>query len=326
MYDLGDILLFALSARRQVRWGTFKRYFDEVYRRSTVTRQGEADQSAALHRSRVLRGLGCLGHIDWRSETGELEIVVAPPTLASLPVLMSCRAILCGARSPSTVEELIRAAQGSGVEVVVNSQTGTNAYAPARVELHAENTPAIQGVADSIGLRYMEVPPARVLAQGSASLAEYTKGLTWSSERELNWPRQDFHEERCGFRGVREPSSSCRLSQYQNPITSAWHYRLWQDGQSAEIDLDWGRYAIARESSLSYLRYIRERRSALVPLGAPLPPLLARAFGLSSGRWPALVENPDAGSFKRCYEFSDVPPSVFNSVAQKLGMPTTTRG
>ena len=319
MYDLGDILLFALSARRQIKWGTFKRYFDEVYRRSTVTRQGEADRSAARHRSRVLRGLGCLGHIDWRSGTGELEIVAAPPTLASLPVLMSCCAILCGARSPSTVEELTRTARGAGVNVVVNSQTGTNPYAPARVELLAEDTSAMQEVADSVGLRFMEVPPARVLAQGSTSLAEYTRGLTWSSERELNWPRQDFQEDSGGFRGVREPSSSWRLSQYQNPVTSARHYRLWQDGKSAEVDLDWGRYVIARQSSMSYLRYVPEKRNALVPVGALLPPLLARAFGLCSGRWPALAEYPGAGPFRRWYQFSDVPPSVFNIIAKKLG-------
>ena len=326
MYDVGDILLFALSGKRQIKWGTFKQYFEEVYRRSTPIKQGVSDNSVASHRNLVLRALSCLGHIDWHSDTGEIEVVVAPPTIASLPVLGSSRAILCGARSPGTVGDLKRAAEGSGVRVIVSSQTGISPYAPAQVELQGESTAAIQGIADSIGIRYLEVPPARLLAHGSASLVEYTRGLVWSNDRELNWPRQDFKEDRVSFRGRTEPPPRRRLSRYQSPITSTWHFRLWRDSESAEVDLDWGRYAVASESSLNYLLYIREKRSALVPLGAPLPPLLARAFGLCSGRWPALVENPDAIFFKLCYEFSDVPPSVFNSVGQKLGMATTMRG
>ena len=326
MYDVGDILLFALSARRQTRWRTFKQYFDEVYRRSTSVRQGGSDNNVARNRNLVLRALSCLGHIDWHSDTGEAVEVVAPPTIASLPTLLSCRAVLCGARSPSTVEALRRVAEGSRVRVIVNSQTGISPYAPAQVEMHGESTSAIQGLSHSIGFRYVEIPPARLLAHGSVSLAEYTRDLVWSNDRELNWPRQDFEEDSLSFRGRTESTRRRRLSRYQNPVTSAWHYRLWRDGESAEIDLDWGRYAIASELSLNYLQYIRERRSVLVPLGAPLPPLLARAFGLCSGRWPALVEIPDAGSFKLCYEFSDVPPSVFNTVAQKLGMQTSTRG
>lgn len=326
MCDAGDILLFALSSKRQTGWGTFKRYFDEVHRRSILVGQDMSDNSVASHRSLVLRALSCLGHIDWHSDKGEIVVVIAPPTIASLPILMSCRAILCGARSPGTVGELKRVAEGSGVRVIVNSQAGISPYAPAHVELHGESTSAIQGIADSIGIRYVDFPPARLLAHGSVSLADYAHGLDWSNDRELNWARQDFKEDRVSFRGRTEPPRGRRLSRYQNPVTSAWHFRLWRDGESAEVDLDWGRYAIASESSLCYLQYIRKRRSAFVPLGAPLPPLLARAFGLCSGRWPALVKNSDAVSSRHCYEFSDVPPSVFNSVSQKLEMPTLTRG
>ena len=94
MYDVGDILLFALSGRRQTGWGTFKRCFDEVYRRSTPVRQGVSDNNMASHRNLVLRTLSCLGHIDWHSDKGEIAVVVAPPTIALLPILLSCRAIL----------------------------------------------------------------------------------------------------------------------------------------------------------------------------------------------------------------------------------------
>ena len=85
MYSCGDILLFALSAQRQVPWRSFKKYFDEVQRASIANRILEPDGNATGHRWQVLRTLSCLAHLDIRFSPEGIYIAAAPPTLATLP-------------------------------------------------------------------------------------------------------------------------------------------------------------------------------------------------------------------------------------------------
>ena len=60
----------------------------------------------------------------------------------------------------------------------------------------------------------------------------------------------------------------------------------------------------------------------LVPLGAPLPTLLARAFGLCSGHCPTLAEEVHSNPMGRYLGFNHVPTSIFNKVAAKLDQAT----
>ena len=320
MYSSGDILLFALSAQRQVHWRSFKKYFDEVQRTSIATGILEPGGNATAHRWQALRTLSCLGHIDIRFSPEGILIAAAPPTLATLPGIRSSRAILCGARSQTTVRKLEQAATKLGVETTVCSQSEASPYAPTRVELHSENASLIHAIAESTALRYLEVPPARLLAQISVSLQEYCQGLEWSEEPELNWRREDFHTGNLQFLAG-EVSQQRRLSRYQDPSTSIWRIRLWQNGKSAEIDPDWGRYAVLSQVSPRVLQYDRENREALVPYGVPLPTLLARSFGLCGGYGPELKQITRLGgasSSRRYVMYRDVPPSIFNSVANKV--------
>ena len=313
MYSSGDILLFSLSAQRQVPWRSFKKYFDEVQRMCIATRLQQSTGNAASNRWHALRILSCLAHIDLQFSSGDIHIVAAPPVLAALPRLGGNSAILCGARSQTTVRELEQAATAAGVEAIISSQP-TSPYAPARVELRAENASLIHTVAEGTGLPYLEFPPARLLARVSASMQEYRQGLAWSKEPELNWRREDFHTGKLRFQPG-ELSQQQRLSRYQNPSTSIWRYRLWQNGKSAEIAPDWGRYAVLALASLRVLRYDTGNGKAFLPYGTPLPALLARAFGLCSGYGPELEQMRDTGRYAL---YRDVPPSIFNAVAHKI--------
>ncbi len=327
MHDNGDILLYALSARRRVAWREFKQYFDEVNRRAAISRKDEDDQRISNHRWQVLRALSSLGHIDLHFGTGDIEVVAAFPTLALLPVLRSCSAILCGARSPSTVDRLQQAASTAGVEVSVRSQAVISPYAPARVELRADNALGIKDVADRVGIQFMNAAPARLLASGSVSLSEYKSSLIWSGDADLDWPRRDFNSDQLRFSEATNASPRYRLSQYRNPVTSVPHYRLWQAGEWTEVEPDWGRFAILAVSMNGGLQYLPDKRKALVPIGTPLPVLLSRAFGLCSGNWPGLRRVPSSRTSGLYYEFSGVPPSIFNTVAGKLEIQVSnTRG
>ena len=319
MYDNGDILLFTLSAQGETSWRNFKHCFDEIQRRSAATADYDPAENAAGHRWRALRELSALGHIDLRFNQNDIQVFAAPPALTSLPGIGNPQAILCGARSPDLVKRLETKSAALEVEMSVASQADASPYAPTRVGIRASDKAGIQSLASSVGIRYLEVPPARLLARVSISLAEYRSGLTWSSSPELNWRREDFDTERLQFRPAVEPASQRRLSRYQNPVTTVWQHRLWQGEQSAEVDLDWGRYAILAMTSRRVLWYDQKERKAVVPYGVPLPALLARAFGLCSGYCPATGEPAQPDHTGRHHEFGNVPVSVFNAVAGKLG-------
>ena len=326
MFSKGDILLFALSAKRKVSWPGFKQWFEEVHQREIMEGQGEVGEPVASVRWQALRTMSCLGHIDLHFGQDDIQVVVAPPVLAALPGRGGSRAVLCGARSPGTVEKLQDATTAGGVEIIVGLQVASSPYVPTRVELCAESPAQIHDVAASIDLRYIDFPPARSLARVSISLLEYLRGLAWSKEVELNWRREDYDTDRLQFLPSGEVAPQVRLSRYQNPTTSIWHYRLWRGGKCAEVELDWGRYAILALSSRRVWQYDLATKRLCVPYGAPLPTLLARAFGLCSGHCSTLFERVQSQAAQRYYVFGDVPPSVFNAVANKLRQPPIETG
>ncbi len=325
MYDNGDILLYVLSAWRQISWHNFKQCFDEIQRKSVETVGYDAMQTAYSHRWRALRDLSTLGHIDVRFERKSIRVAVAPPVLAALPSFGNPKAVLCGARSPSFIEGLRVASVNANVELTIDSQSDASPYAPARVEIQADKAVHIKFVADSIGIHYLDTPPARLLAHASISLSDYCLGLAWSSEPEIDWDRKDFDTCRLQFRPPSRTLSLQRLSRYQHPSSPLRHYRLWQGYQSAEIDLDWGRYAILALTAQSVLWYL-PNRIVLVPYELPLPTLLARAVGLCSGHCPTLTEGVE-WNLEGCYQvFSSVPPSIFNKIAGKVDQATLRTG
>ena len=326
MFNSGDILLFALSARRRMPWPLFKRWFQEVYQREVMEGRGDAGEAAAYIRWQTLRTLSCLGHIDLHFGEAEIQIVVAPSALAALPGRGMARAVLCGARSPGTIDSLKTLAAATDVDIVVRSSPDFSTHHPTRVELVAKTPARIQNVAMGMDMLYVDIPPARSLARVAASLQEYRRELVWSSEPELNWRREDFDTHRLQFRTNEEKTAQICLSRYQNPITSIWHYRLWQNGESAEVDLDWGRYSILALWSRNVLQYDPTIRKVRVPYGAPLPTLFARSLGLCSGHCSIQLEGVSTRVMERYYVFDDVPPSVFNAVANKLGQRPIGRG
>ena len=325
MYDGGDILLYSLSAWRETTWASFKKCFDEVHRRHVVTSIREEQETATYYRWRALRLLSSLGHVDVRIEGQGMGIAisVAPPALAVLPGFGLPRAVLCGARSTSTSSDLRRAAAGvEGAAITTHSQASLSPYAPARVEVKADSDERIRATAGSMGIPYLDQPPARSMAHASASLDEYCRNLSWSEDEDLNWQREDFNVRGLKFQAAGETPPGARLSRYQDPITTIWRYRLWRDSQFAELEPDWGRYAILSACSIRNLQYDPVKRDVLVPLATPLPALLARALGLCSGYAPRVGRRSgeaDPGIRIRCEVYRDVPPSIFRMVAEKAG-------
>lgn len=324
MFDIGDALLFALSAWRQCSWRSFRRAFDDLYVRSLAT-SGTAEEPGPMIRRDAAHALDALGHCEVVFGTATDSVFAAPSVLAQLPAAGLPTAVLCGSRSPDSLRALRDAAgrAGSSVQVKAASQVSTNRFAPARLEIQATSEGAMRQMAEDIGLVYEPVPPAWSLVSVSGSVDRFMESLEWSKRPDLDWAWTDFDPDKGRFAGASTSSSELILRRYQDPVRGGWLFWLWRDGRCAEIeDPSWGRYAVLAGLRITVLLYDAASGELSVPAGVPLPRLLSRAMALCSGYAPALVAKPArvaGGSPGRYLTYSGVPPDVLRLCAAKLG-------
>ena len=320
MFDNGDVLLYALSSWRSISWYQFKRWCDEIQRTkmNSIEIKGQS-VSGTYYRWEVVRVFSTLGHIELEMKPSKISVHIAPPVIASLPMIDSHRAVLCGARSPALIEEIQSESRKVGIEVLIHSQSDVNPFAPCVVDMRAENRHQFEQLSKKTRIPYPNASSARSLVHAAVPLNELRQRLDWSNKRDLNWPRMDFDTESLRFRPFDETSQpQPLLSTFRNPISSIPYHRIRNNRVSAEVNLDWGRFLVLAAHRKRVLTYSREKRTVEVPIGVPLPTLLSRALGLCSGRSPDVIEGENLASTRRHLVYKNVPPSVFDRVAEKL--------
>ena len=259
-----------------------------------------------------------LGHWDLLAGDGAAaRICVAPPSLARLPWPGLPRAVLCGSRSPDTLEAVVAAAAVAGVTM---HQRRVHPYAPARIEVTAGTDAEVAGFADRLGVRYDQEPAAWLLASLSCSAREYIETLDWSPESELDWPCREFDLDRLAFGAFGEPPSGLRdstqprLLSYEHPAGWTRRDRLIWAGKTAAVDRSWGRYLVLAAAGKQVLRADKRHGTVGVPRYVPLPKLLARALVLCSGEPPRAAHGPRLGE----QVYSGVPAAIIDAVTDKL--------
>jgi hypothetical protein len=155
----------------------------------------------------------------------------------------------------------------------------------------------------------------------SGSLQEYLQSRAQVQSPELDWPRRDYDVRTLQFRPG-GGAEGVRLSVYEHPLRPERLHHFWEGKAYWKVERDWGRYALLRHAGIDVLAYDPRRFLLLVPSGAPLPRLLARACVLCSGYAPAFsqragcpIASPERTGF---YVFRAVPPVVARTVANKL--------
>lgn len=328
MHEPGDILLFTLSAWTETGWSAFKRAFDEIYRIRLATEETSDPNPVHFERAHAVRTLVTLGHCDV-DFTASPSITIGPSALVSLPYLGLPRAVLCGARSPTTDKTLQKFCNESRQTLRLNleSQRNRRPYAPLRIEVEAESQAALEEAARTLNIAFNKTPQSWVFAAANGSLEEYTAQLEWSSQPELNWQREDFDAHHFAFAPARARltgmTDAIRLSRYLNPTRLQWEYRLVSGERSASVNQDWGRYVVLNAKHQNSFLYDKRSGSLAVARGAPLPVFIARALVLCSGYVPATVTarvvqstNPEHHGFD---VYAGVPPDVADVIAMKLG-------
>ena len=311
MRNAGDALLYAMSCWRETSWGRFKAAYDAIWNQSGADGTNSAtDQGRSLERWTTAWTLSALSHVDIVRSGDRLSLAIAPAALCRLPLAGLPRAVLCGARSPSLIVALKRLAGRFGVLVAARPQSSLRSIVPSLVTAAAASDEALGIVAAGAGVQYLVRPPSWDLAGGLGSVDEYLSRLAWESVPELNWACQHFESRSWRFVDG-EPPSGLRLTRYRDPIRNLWSYRLWQDGNSAQVDPTWARYAVAKATGHIPLSYQERDGTVAAPVGLPLPALAARALTLCSGVAPQRQSSD--------VKFVQVPPDVFEVVARKLG-------
>lgn len=312
-FDGGDLLLYAVSASRDMQWPAFRSAAD-------VLLSLDASIAPDMRRLRSLAAsMGdALGHWDVLVEDGATaRICTAPPSLARLPWPGFPRAVLCGSRSPDTLAMV--AAAAAFTEITLR-QRHVHSYAPTRIEVTARTDAELAGFADRLGVHYAPEPVAWLLASLSCSANEYIETLDWSSETELNWPYREFDLDRLAFgalgelpRRPQDPSQP-RLLSYEHPGGWARRDRLIWAGKTAAVDRSWGRYIVLAAAGRRVLGVDKRHGTVGVPRQLPLPKLLARALTLCSGEPPRAARGTGLGE----HVYSGVPAAIIDAVADKL--------
>lgn len=312
MPSAGDALLFAISARRRLSWGSFSEILDAVF-----VPDDTAGSDVRQVRSTVASLGSALGHWDVVSDGQSARVYIAPPSLVRLPWPGLPRAVLCGSRSPDTLHELSRACIAAGATVHPSSQNHLNRYAPTRLEVTARSPADLARVAASLGLRHQPQPVAEALTDLSGSITGYVASLEWVTEPDIDWIRRDFDPEE--LRLVHTASDAPRSQQlsltvYENRAGWARQDRLWRGSSWARADRDWGRYAVLAARGRAVANYERSSGAFTVPRQVPLPAAPARALGLCSGKPPRIGTHEGLGT----YSYLDVPVSVGSELLRKL--------
>lgn len=311
MHSAGDVLLFAVAARRELTWSSFSGALEAVF---------VPDESVGTDVTHVRSAVGALGdslaHWDVVPRDGTARICIAPPALAALPRPGLPAAVLCGSRSPDTLPALAAACDREGVLLRSTRQDRVHRYAPSLIEITAESHGAISGVATRLHIPYEPEPTAWTLAAVCGSLDGYLGSLDWTVGPDLNWNRRDFDPigQRFTLR-QEDPEVGLRLTAYRHPDGWAREDRLWRGNEFAVVDRNWARFAVLAERSVSVCRYDHRAGTLSVPRQLPLPKVVARSLALCSGRSPA--SEPGNGIGRVTY--AEVPSSIADALTRKLG-------
>jgi hypothetical protein len=321
--QLHDRMLYVLTAQRKISWANWKKAFDALYLMQSNEKRPLFPAGNRYDRNATARALDSLGHCEL-DFTGTGYVAVAVPVLARLPRAGLPQAVLCGARSPKTLEQLKMACVLTGCRLEILSQRGSVGFLPLRVVVEADTVNGLEALAQALSILCETEPPAWGLLHFVRPLDSLLQDLKWQTEAPLNWWKKTFDP--CHLNWTSTTSAhlpSMVLLRYIHPRRQTKLHILVHEGQAAEIDLDWGRYAVLRQAGLNVLVYHDRSYNLAVPQSAPLPRLLARALTLCSGFAPWFLDKKKATwPSPECHGFDVyrlIPPEIACAVAKRLG-------
>jgi hypothetical protein len=286
-------LLFFMSGRGSGTWQRFRTAVEELQ-----LSNGMQENVGTLPMHQQLRmNLERLAHVEFFTSGGEWR--VTPPTLA----LSGTGAVLCGGRTPQSVDQLQRLAP-----VMTTAQT----EAPDAITLQG-TTEDFRAIAATLQLQVQPDAPQSLLRRLPAvddPRTWVTTTLPGAVEQEIarfmlpsfQWKPSTVAE------AISDAGGLFRLQGIQ-----ASQYFFCVRGEVFASDAQTGKYLVACSAGRNVLKYDTSNQF-LSMLATMRPPLLVeRALVLCSGQLPAY----DSGTKELRY--SNIPPDVIELVRLILG-------
>jgi hypothetical protein len=313
--NVGDRLLYALSARGAMSWTSVKRAFDCLHEEQNDL---HSEEFWRYRRRDAVTVLENLAHVEFDTRPQCMTVTVTSPAIAVLPGLGLAVGVLVGARSPAGIDHLSQAARRAGITLDVRQQQGDSTFYPTCVSLTAETINDLAAFAASQNLHFSEMPPAWSILHFAGSLDDYLASLQPEDLANLNWEREDFDPDALFFRRTRRQDRVV-LSRYTHPARRTKLHVLHKEAATTRVDADWGRFALMHELAQDVLLYDPQEFTLAIPITMPLPKLLARSLCLSSGFLPAEVGGVHwTGSRVKARVYRRVPSAIAERVALKL--------
>lgn len=300
-------LLLWLSARREGSWQQFRQAVEQLHSSDGEANSENSDE-LPLHQQLRL-DLERLAHVEFFAADCEDGWRIAPPTLAAHSVSGGVRGVLCGARSPTLRERMVRAAEKFNCEMLDSPGV------PEVIRVVAPEASALAELAAQTSLNFQQDAPLAILSHlppcdppsRARSPSEFPQGADWIIHEfdamKLAWRKIERHEiQPVRFGVIRF------LIHFQRP-----RYFLRWKGTTFEMPRAVALYVLLRRHRRDVLRYNREVAAISVPAICRPPRLLERALVLCSGLPPSY----DAARVT----YSDVPPEIARFAAELLRQP-----
>ncbi len=314
----GNILLSFLSTKKIISAQEFYSAFELLYSKYF----GSKNQNNNINYSKVkkasLNFFDYLGYLDYEYETK--SIVVNPPQLIFLPVNKGRKLLLIGGRDAALVNTIIEIAPKYDLEVEITKQILSNedmllpdaitikAFGSAKEGFGEKNLIAF---AKEIEVLFYPEELVQVSLQHFCSgIDEYEKVLLAEKETTLtyeDWARYVFNPDTLQFDKSFSENFDKGLTLIEYRLRPwEFHHRLWINQKCYDVDKNWGRYLVLKHKRKNVILYDRNKEKVAIPLGMPLPRLLAESIMLLSGLAPIYMGIDD-----RAYRLYENIPSIF---------------
>jgi hypothetical protein len=325
MVSEGDGVLYIISARGSLSWEVYKRVFDAVCLNVQPTRSLD---EIRLARYETVKSLSALGHVDFSFQPSNLRAWAAAPTMTRIPFGGDPHFILSGARTPHTRKAIETRAARSAPDCIISEESsgGQTVEGPLRIAVKATNAASVERLANELRIGFQPRPAALTLSELAFSIDDYLAQLAWKVVPELSLPTKSFDASSLRMDQAPCTYSHMRFSSYEDSRTGRSLDVLWWENRQAELDRDWARWVILRAAGRSGVLYDPKEYLLGVPVGAPLPALLARAAVMCSGYAPAVLAPFRSRSWEdRILSYQLVPPNVAQLISLKLRQPLVSQ-